>query len=398
MNNRRNGLFRNSLFYILMFLSLMGIIYFFFGGNSGSQTQNIRYSEFVKQLDKNNVKNVSIQPSGGVYKVTGSYRKARTTSSANALGIKSASTKTTSFSTTMLENNSTVDQVSKLAAKHDVKVTAKAEESSGIWVTLLMYIAPVILMLFLFYMMMGQAGQGGGNNRVMNFGKTKAKPADSKQNKVRFSDVAGEEEEKQELVEVVEFLKDPRKFVSLGARIPSGVLLDKLAAKHDVKVTAKAEESSGIWVTLLMYIAPVILMLFLFYMMMGQAGQGGGNNRVMNFGKTKAKPADSKQNKVRFSDVAGEEEEKQELVEVVEFLKDPRKFVSLGARIPSGVLLDKLAAKHDVKVTAKAEESSGIWVTLLKYIAPVILMLFLFYMMMGQAVQGGGNNRVMNFG
>ncbi|MDN6355388.1 MAG: ATP-dependent metallopeptidase FtsH/Yme1/Tma family protein, partial [Lactiplantibacillus plantarum] len=90
MNNRRNGLFRNSLFYILMFLSLMGIIYFFFGGNSGSQTQNIRYSEFVKQLDKNNVKNVSIQPSGGVYKVTGSYRKARTTSSANALGIKSA--------------------------------------------------------------------------------------------------------------------------------------------------------------------------------------------------------------------------------------------------------------------------------------------------------------------
>lgn len=103
MNNRRNGLFRNSLFYILMFLSLMGIIYFFFGGNSGSQTQNIRYSEFVKQLDKNNVKNVSIQPSGGVYKVTGSYRKARTTSSANALGIKSASTKTTSFSTTMLK-------------------------------------------------------------------------------------------------------------------------------------------------------------------------------------------------------------------------------------------------------------------------------------------------------
>ena len=49
MNNRRNGLFRNSLFYILMFLSLMGIIYFFFGGNSGSQTQNIRSSEFVKQ-------------------------------------------------------------------------------------------------------------------------------------------------------------------------------------------------------------------------------------------------------------------------------------------------------------------------------------------------------------
>ena len=74
-------------------------------------------------------------------------------------------------------------------------------------------------------------------------------------------------------------------------------------------------------------------------MMMGQAGQGGGRG-VMNFGKTKAKPSSSKDNKVRFSDVAGEEEEKQELVEVVEFLKDPKKFMKLGAKIPSGVLLE----------------------------------------------------------
>ena len=91
---------------------------------------------------------------------------------------------------------------------------------------------------------------------------------------------------------------------------------------------------------LLVTVLPLVIMIFFFYMMMGQAGQGGGGRGVMNFGKTKTKPSDPKENKVRFSDVAGEEEEKQELVEIVEFLKNPKKFMRLGARIPAGVLLE----------------------------------------------------------
>ena len=224
-----NGLLKNSLFYIVIFLAIVGIIYFFTGQGTSTQTKTISSSDFVSQLQKNKVKSFDVQPTNGVYKITGEYRTAQKGSTQSGLfPASSSSTKVDSFTTTVLQNDSTTAQITRAAQKENVKMNTKPEASNSFWVQLLITGLPLLIFIVFFYMMMSQAGQGGGGGSkgVMNFGKSKVKPADKKANKVRFSDVAGEEEEKQELVEVVEFLKDPRKFSSLGARIPAGVLLE----------------------------------------------------------------------------------------------------------------------------------------------------------------------------
>ncbi|EGM52191.1 cell division protein [Ligilactobacillus salivarius GJ-24] len=199
-----------------------------FGSRQSMQTQQIQSSQFITELKKNNIKDFTMQPSGSTYKITGTYRHAKKSSGSSGIaGIASSGAdESTGFTTNVLTNDSTVKQIQEYAQKNKIKNSAKEEESSSIWIQLLISVVPILFFIFFFYMMMGQAGQGGGGGRVMNFGKSKAKPIDKKNNKVRFSDVAGAEEEKQELVEVVEFLRDPRKFLALGARIPSGVLLE----------------------------------------------------------------------------------------------------------------------------------------------------------------------------
>ncbi len=228
MNNNKNGLVKNSLFYIVIFLVIIGALYYFVGIRGGAQSQKIQSSQFITELKKNNVKEFTMQPAGSTYRITGTYKKPANVEKTGGLtGIAGTSTKVSTFTTNVLTNDTLVKQIESYATKNKVKYGAKEEESSSIWVQLLIYVLPLVFFIFFFYMMMGQAGQGGGNGRgVMSFGKSKAKPVEKKNNKVRFSDVAGAEEEKQELVEVVEFLRDPRKFLSLGARIPSGVLLE----------------------------------------------------------------------------------------------------------------------------------------------------------------------------
>ncbi|KRN78047.1 ATP-dependent zinc metalloprotease FtsH [Weissella minor] len=239
MRNPKNndGFVRNSLFYVILALGFLGLFYWVAGPTQTTTTKTLTTTEFVTDLQDKKIKKITVQPGAGVYDITGEFREAQSNSDDskkenNGLFgnlLSDSDTKTKKFETQVVSNGSVISDIQKDATDTDTDLTTKPQ-ASNFWGTMLVTMLPVLLMVGLFYFMMssmqggGQGGRGGGN--IMGVGKSKAKPQDPSENKVRFEDVAGAEEEKQELVEVVEFLRDPSKFSKLGARIPAGVLLE----------------------------------------------------------------------------------------------------------------------------------------------------------------------------
>lgn len=215
---------KNSLLYILIIVFLVTGFQYYFSGNN-AQSQRISYTSLVKQLKKGDIKTVTYQPSGRILEVTGEYKKPKQTETSTDLAfLGKSSRKVTHFTSMILYSDSALDTIQKASDDAGVTIKVKQESSSGTWISVIMSFLPLVIMIVFFSMMMNQGG--GGARGAMSFGKNRAKNQSDGKVKIRFSDVAGAEEEKQELVEVVDFLKNPKKYKALGARIPAGVLLE----------------------------------------------------------------------------------------------------------------------------------------------------------------------------
>jgi cell division protease FtsH len=187
----------NKNIFVWLFIILFGLFIFNIYHKPKKQYDNVIFSDFVDAVKQNKVLSVTIQGKN----VTGIFTNGK------------------EFKTYAPDD----PELMRTLREHNVKVQAKPEGETGIWQSLLVSWFPMLLLIGVWIFFMRQMQAGGG--KAMAFGKSRARLITNKGNRVTFQDVAGIEEAKDELEEIIEFLMDPKKFTKLGGRIPKGVLL-----------------------------------------------------------------------------------------------------------------------------------------------------------------------------
>ncbi len=201
-----NKVLKGAAFYVILFLVIVGIVQY--TGKQRDAVENVPFSKIYSELSEGNVKSLHFIDKTSVQ---GEFKTGK-------------NKKFTSYIPEEVKGNELADKFLQQADKGNLAISGEPQAQTPWYISLLPTFMLIIFMVVVLFFWMNQSQGGGG--KVMNFGKSKAKVhKDSDKDRVMFKDVAGLNEEKEDLQEIVDFLKNPKKYIELGARIPKGMLM-----------------------------------------------------------------------------------------------------------------------------------------------------------------------------
>lgn len=203
----KKSFLKSASVWLLIMLAFLSALAFFETGST--KKSKISYTEMITEIEKNNLKNITVDIETS--NATGQYKDGKEFT-ANIGSIQTFQAYINDF------NN-------KQVISNRLPVEFIPPTRFPVWVSAVPNILMLVMLGVVWFIFIQQSQGGGGGKGVMNFGKSRAKLAANDKNKVTFNEVAGADEEKEELQEIVDFLKQPRRYIEMGARIPKGILL-----------------------------------------------------------------------------------------------------------------------------------------------------------------------------